>query len=145
MWISGDYLPDQFRPISTRDFLCELNEDEFGRPYLGPYDQFTPLYHPVFETYLNLSVNEDEVPTTIPRTPPVSTRYPQCVSANECHEIGGQCQLSSSTCACYFPQAYMLHDIIINDILLKNSDRCVYLYTKYTTVNTATWNKVVNS
>lgn len=71
------------------NFFCEMNDDELGRPYLGPYDEFTPAYYPVFAAFINLTIGSNQGPTTRPPTQPTSTRFPQCLFTNECFNRGG--------------------------------------------------------
>ena len=67
------YPYDPYEPYDPYDpypfYFCELNEDEYGRPYYGPYDEYRPRYQPL-PTY--------PLPTEYPTQPPTrpSTTYP---------------------------------------------------------------------
>ena len=59
------YPYDPYEPYDPYDpypfYYCELNEDEYGRPYYGPYDEYRSPYRPP--------------PTSYPPTQP-PTKYP---------------------------------------------------------------------
>ena len=64
------YPHDPYEPYDPYDpypyYFCELNEDEYGRPYYGPYDE----YHPPSQPYPVLPSQLYPVPSYPPHSYP---------------------------------------------------------------------------
>ena len=82
-----------------------MNDDEYGRPYYSPYDNYHPPYS-TYGPYDRPTTRPTLKPTKFPflTLPPISPNispglakrytllcylYPACVQANECYQISG--------------------------------------------------------
>ncbi len=112
------YPYDPYEPYDPYDpypfYFCELNEDEYGRPYYGPYDEYRPPYQPSATYPPPTQYPPTEPPTKYPplyyvrpltttALPPPETyevdleglakkdslSLPSCITSNECRESKG--------------------------------------------------------
>ena len=120
---TDDYPYDPYEPYDPYDpypyYFCELNEDEYGRPYYGPYDEYRQSNR-LSSTYYPLPTRSPYT-TSYPPTsfPPVHIRpiftaalpppetyrldlervaangqvltLPRCIKSNECRKRPGKC------------------------------------------------------
>eukprot|EP00731_Ephydatia_muelleri_P031307 Em0022g821a len=108
--ISGHYKPyDPYGVYDSNDgypqHFCELNEDEFGRPYLGPYDRYVhrPSVAPVVpspQSFCSAAVREEPAPRIAHQVPPMKRRQAEwswsgvptpCITSDECNLKGRRC------------------------------------------------------
>ena len=88
------YPPPDYSPPTYESSYCETNDDEYGRPYYSPYDN----YHPPYSTYgpYDRPTSKPTIspkPPNRPNNPGRGKRqifiYPACVRANECRQRPG--------------------------------------------------------
>ena len=89
------YPPPDYSPPIYDSSYCEINDDEYGRPYYSPYDNYRPpysTYGPYDRSTATLSLKQE--PPTYVSVPGHGKRqktlvYPACVRANECQQKTG--------------------------------------------------------
>lgn len=105
--LTGHYKPyDPYGVYDSNDgypqHFCELNEDEFGRPYLGPYDRYVhrPSVAPVVpspQSFCSAAVREEPAPRIAHQVPPMKRRQAEwswsgvptpCITSDECNLKG---------------------------------------------------------
>ena len=71
---TNDYPYDPYEPYDPYDpypfYYCEINEDEYGRPYYGPYDEYRPRYRPTPQYPPSYPPNYPSPPPSYPPAPP---------------------------------------------------------------------------
>ena len=98
------YPYDPYEPYDPYDpypfYFCELNEDEYGRPYFGPYDEYrrpnrstsppnvyvrpnTTTVLPPRETY------EPDYEELAKKNRGRTLTLPSCITSNECGQVPG--------------------------------------------------------
>ena len=90
------YPPPDYSPPIYDSSYCEMNDDEYGRPYYSPYDNYRPpysTYGPYDQPTPTPSPTPSPSPTTYPSVPGCGKRqalvYPACVQADECSQESG--------------------------------------------------------
>ena len=78
------YPPPDYSPPTYESSYCEMNDDEYGRPYYSPYDNYRPPY----STYGPYDRPTSSPTPNLPK-PGKGQNYPACVQANECRQKTG--------------------------------------------------------
>ena len=87
-----EYPPPDYSPPIYDSSYCEMNDDEYGRPYYSPYDNYRPPYS-TYGPYDQPTPSPTPRPPTYPRVPGRGKRqtlvYPACARADECRQKPG--------------------------------------------------------
>lgn len=108
---SIQYPYDPYEPYDPYDpypyYICDMNEDEYGRPYYGPYDEYLLTYQPLYQPFYspcqpvtNNSLNDSTYNANLRlvtnqtllqiENQTLSWNYPSCIISNECNQENGK-------------------------------------------------------